>query len=504
MSTASHAGIVRMPLTRTVARAPGRLLSQLVTFGLALWLALTWMLFAVRGSNHLVNAQTMVLATVVVALLGALHAFLRRAAVLVVLISLLTFALFLSRITALILDPTGFARYPGFYPDAGAVNRTLVYVAWGALAAGLGSSVGVRIGGVLAGGRRPSSRPFATSVRVFWLVGMFAAGLLWVGVWSLGLANYSDAKDFGALGYVLRFVSPDIAAMLGFVVAGEMWSRIGRHDRILLGVFFAFYTSGSLLAGSRGVLVNLVTFWLSYQLAKRGNPRLEGRTVRRVLTLVLITAVAVFPIATTIRYVRNDRSVALVVSPSELARRAISLYREQGTRFGISAFAQRVSALDPLARIVHGGKVDFPASDVKAYVLNGVLPGDPYPQVLSQGRRFNVEYRAWSPALARTQYHSEVWTLWGLAYAYAGWRGGLLIVFAAMVLAGLAYRLLSAWRSRLALPVRAGVLFVLFQGFLNSGVDTWLLSSFTTLVSLGLLLIPLALTAPDPAGGTRR
>lgn len=488
MTTLAAPGHLRQPSRAPAPRGPQTRLSRVIMVALLIWLAINWCLLALVGDNRLVDVQTLLLCSFVTVVLSGLLLTGKRSLPVIIPLVLVTFALFLLRVSGYLVDPESLSRNIQFTAGHDDVNRAILFLGLGALAAGLGALLGTALTNATTVTQRRNR--FICSPRAYFAVGMIAIALHWAGLFLFGSGSYSNPSDFGIYGYFIRIFSSDLAALLGIVVAGEMWSVMSRKERLMVISPVALYAITLVLSGGRGVLMNLVSYWLSYKVVKHGDYRTNRKDVLRAVFVVLFSAIVIFPLSTSIRAVWNGATPeGRPSSPVDLISQAAEVYADEGDTTTVSAFASRAAGLDRLVRVQAGDKVSFPLSDVRNYVVNRTVPGQPFPETLHQGQRYDVLYKNISPADAKSNYNSEVWYLWGISYAYAGWAGGFVIMFLVWMILAAMYQWLAKLDIRANLPMRVlFVNFVVFAALQNAGFDHLIVTSLFSLLSGAVML----------------
>lgn len=465
-------------------------ISRVLMGGLFVWICAIAIASAV-GDDEIIDLRALVAALLLAQVLVVSLLFARRSRPLQVLLAVLVAVLFLTRSFVFAIWPAAIPAFAQQEMTASAVSRALGFLFWGTLAAAVGGMIGAR----LLRGRTTAAAPFRCPPAAVVMLGAVSVGLFWIGVFAFSTGDFAREKEFGLFGYFLRFLSTDVAVLLTLVAAGEMWRNLTRRMRLLFALILLLYVLGSFLGGARGSFINVFVFWLLYRLAKEGDFRASRRFLATSATAVILTALFVFPMATAIRAVwtagggaRSVRQLPALIQDA--------LLRPEISSQNVSAFAFRIGALDIVVPIINDAAAPRPylsATHTAYYVLNGLLPGVPFPEVLSQGNLYTVIYRGISEAQAWESYHSEVWTAWGIAYAFYGYGGGVAAMFGGSLLLALVYQAVTRSSSRFSIPLRVVTLFLIWNLGLTSGIDTWLLSSASTLLAfvtqLALLVV---------------
>jgi hypothetical protein len=118
-------------------------------------------------------------------------------------------------------------------------------------------------------------------------------------------------------------------------------------------------------------------------------------------------------------------------------------------------------------------------------IANLLVPGTVFPEAqLSTSRAIDVIYRGGDEVGMYERYFSEFWTLWGLAYAYFGYLGGLFVIFfLGFIIHSLYAIIIMLFSGMLQFYLRIWFLLYVTMGIIgNGGIDSAFWSLFVGLI----------------------
>ncbi len=125
-------------------------------------------------------------------------------------------------------------------------------------------------------------------------------------------------------------------------------------------------------------------------------------------------------------------------------------------------------------------------------IANLLVPGTVFPEAqLSTSRVIDVIYRGGDEVGMYERYFSEFWTLWGLAYAYFGYLGGLFVIlFLGFIIHSLYASIIMLFSGMLQFYLRIWLLLYVTMGIIgNGGIDSAFWSLFIGLLQFVTLYI---------------
>jgi hypothetical protein len=371
----------------------------------------------------------------------------RRSAPFDILIAGLVCVFFLLRLPVLWLAPDQFV-YPGTIFGPRDLPLTLAF-----LIAGLAAAVaGFRLGaGWTWRPRRRSRHDHAPLLRTS-MVRVLIVGASYfaieVGLWmyaGLSSALSPDAPT-GPFLFLRHFISLYAAVGISLVAAVDRWPRLSLLNRLLFLAFIGLFLVYTLAGGSRSGLVTLVIAFVLYLLIRRGDFRISLGFMSGMAAAVTVS-VMLFPAATLIRHAWLSASEA---AQGQLSADSPLAAPDSWLLSGVLGGLNRLNGLDPLLMIV-SRKEAIPVSEVVSagqmarsavnlIVPSVVLGREPFPGVLPSSRLFSAVYRGRSAEFIASWYQTDMFTLWGTAFALGGWAAGPLVMVAVGLFLGFGYR----------------------------------------------------------------
>lgn len=281
-------------------------------------------------------------------------------------------------------------------------------------------------------------------------------GTVWLGVSSYGKLRADIGNTQFQILKVLFALDTLFFVVLGIVVIEKAYTKKTWLALIVI-VFFA-YAIYSALTGSRGTGMRSLLVVSAIFLATMGNFRPRLIPTLAMMTVIVLTGLASWQIATSIRssiaakhynYLINVSVEAKDVSEESGAPIRTSNTAEFINKTNASGVTKDVSggASQFIARVLNRmGVIDYAIQitsqpgDPKALekymnfkyiaksIANSALPGLPFSEAsLSTSRVINIIYRGYEEKFVlNSGYFSEFWTIWGLAYIFFGWWGGVI------------------------------------------------------------------------------
>lgn len=382
----------------------------------------------------------------------------------------------------LILFPENFMRgYPlTYHVPREDVDTTLTFLA---VAIPLSVLALMRIGDRNNGDPVNVFRSAAVAMRVY--AGTFAL-LLVSSVIELyrylviGQGRFGDESTAG--GNWIFYLITDIQLIcIIYLAAGvSVWPHLHKKGRLLYMVGLVAYTFTRMVTGSKGGVFDVAIYSICIILIFSDLDRIKIK----LLIVLTLSAAVLFPISFMAGFVTRA-----VTFSSELRSQSINvndIYDQGFISFGekeeifspinvIKRMATRVNALDVLVLIVRKGtevKQDFWDTIPKA-IVNLIMPGDPFGDILSSSRLFLVEYGSQSMEEASIIYHTDIWYLYGIFIPFVGIIGSLILLFISLNIFSMLYH----YTFRLHDRYRFYYLIFLFYSFywfiVNLGIDEW-------------------------------
>jgi len=451
--------------------------TTLLHCALYLYCVAVLLLYFAIGDNRLVNIYTVTLDVAMVAALSLMVAVPHKRSA-EVRVAFASFA-------ALFMLPgvPGYMLYPVNFPFGGMdwarvavddVNRALVFIVFGILAA---------LGGFIAGSyvaafvpRAERATPAPISARRLALIGIaFVALELYVGI-RFSRFSTDVSTEEGAF-YLMRLFSSDAVLIVCLVLLAYRWTLLRRSERMTLIATAILIVVHKTLVGSRAGLFVLLMLFFVIMLDRFGDFRLSRRAVTIVFVAAAGTLIA-FPVATIVRdYWLLSSRVSYRLSLAEFWRdRAAGEGGHDPTPLLRSFFA-RLNGLDPVATIATGHSRDYEqyvslTNDVKSFI-NIITPGTPFPEALERSKTFAIVYRGYPEVYLQNTYVTWMWTIWGDCYGLFGFSGGLLWMLFLCALFSAGFAVLARIRLRGSTYVRVSYLFFTYTFVTSFGLDTF-------------------------------
>lgn len=248
-----------------------------------------------------------------------------------------------------------------------------------------------------------------------------------------------------------RLSSFSLFSLVGLVYLLDRWPRLTRRGQMLIAVPIALSYLLHVLTGSRSAIFYAGLFVLQYFLVKEGDFKM-GRRLFAGLAGAALVAALVFPVASEARFFWSNAFTAGFETEEAKASLWESVSKWQDPVTYLAPFL-RLDLFGVVLLIVDGPESPLidpaphlgPVHDFKAFV-NIIMPGEPFPGVLESSLTFNLIYLG-IPAYYFSEFNrvTTSWTMWGLAYAWAGFAGGLILLFFWAAACTFLYRLLIAW-----------------------------------------------------------
>ncbi len=297
----------------------------------------------------------------------------------------------------------------------------------------------------------------------------------------VGQGRFGDGAGGSGNNWIFYLITDLQFVCMIFIGAGvSVWPSLGKRGRQLFIIMLAVYVVTRLLTGSKGSVFDVTIFAAGMVLLLSDFDRIKVK----LLVVLLAGAVVLFPLSFMAGFV--TRAVTFgsdlrghAIGVQDIYDQGIETYGDQEEIFSpvnvVKRMAGRVNALDVLVLIVRSGsevKQDFWDTVPKA-IVNLVMPGDPFEDILPSSRLFLVEYGEQSLEVAFRIYHTDVWYIYGIFIPFVGMIGALaLVVLSLKIFSSLYYRsfrLHDRWRFYSLVFV-----FYCFYWFVvNLGIDEW-------------------------------
>ncbi len=231
----------------------------------------------------------------------------------------------------------------------------------------------------------------------------------------------------------------------------DHWRDLRWRSRALIGLPIALSYLLRVVAGSRSVVFYAGLFVLQYFLVKRGDFQVQRRLALGLVASAVV-AIVLFPVASEARFFWS-RAFASGFEIEEAKAGLTESFRSWRDPEVYVAPLSRLDLFGVVLLIVDGPESPLidpaphlgPVHDFKAFV-NIITPGEPFPGVLESSLTFNLIYLG-LPASYFADFNrvTTTWTMWGLAYAWKGFAGGLILMFFLAATCTLLYRVTIAW-----------------------------------------------------------
>lgn len=293
----------------------------------------------------------------------------------------------------------------------------------------------------------------------------------------MGISPYGKmrAESYNTLFQLIKTGFELDSAFL-FVVATLLFrkktvNKSGRGAVIMVVACYLFVTA---LAGSRVGALRVLTAFILIFIIIQGNFRLKLAKFSSTILLLGALSLAIFPYATmsrariTARHYSNPYAYEYEIDVTKDIKTPGNLIARVLNRLGVLDYAILIVTQegDPEAK----GKYMNLLYPIKN-IINYLVPGIVFPEAqIMTSRVIDIIYRgSYEPGMYERQF-SEFWTLWGLAYVYFGWLGGLLaILFAGFIIHSL-----------------YALIIILFSGLYQFYLSLWFLGCGTIGVILNM------------------
>jgi len=114
-------------------------------------------------------------------------------------------------------------------------------------------------------------------------------------------------------------------------------------------------------------------------------------------------------------------------------------------------------------------------SNEMKYVINSVVPGELFSDVVPSARQFSQIYRSKAFREIKESYQSDMWTIFGTFFVYFGWFLGIILMFiTAFVLAAI-FKIISKLKTRYKIFLQFWFLFATYNLLISYGFGFWIL-----------------------------
>lgn len=346
-----------------------------------------------------------------------------------------------------------FENYRGY--SVNDYNVCLRYAILGYTAVAMGLIIGVsdvpfklRMAGLKDLLKDSSTKKLSALIILYYFL---AISLITLYNYYFGGARYvgiQEADDGSPLRLFLNF---NIVIILSISILFFRSEILSKRDKYILYSIMFISLLLSIQAGSRSYLYNIfVNYILIFLVIRNGNYRVRFNW--KLITLVVLAAVIVYPIATIMRYKEVLEDVG--VNKDELFNQSIDYFYggsgDQVDAILISIF-QRINSFETSLMIMNDRNVlpydqllSFPY--VLGRTINNIFPGDPLgdlilPQYLFDHIYYN-RFAGWN---------AYDWGLWEEFYLIFGYWGGIITLFFFMSMMGYLWRRLLLSRSKFKL-----------------------------------------------------
>lgn len=399
----------------------------------------------------------------------------------------------------LIIFPSNFMRA---YPLPYRVDRSDIDLTFAFLALAVPLSLLALMTSRHAGATGPIKlfRSSETALRIYW----GAAALMLISA-AIDLYRYLvigqgrfgvDAGGSGMNWIFYLFASIQLACMIFFGAGIGAWPLLGKRGRQVFVILVCVYVVTRLVTGSKGGIYDVAVFGAGALLLLSDFDRIKVK----LLVYLFAGAIVLLPLS----FMAGFASRAVTFS-ADLRSHSIGLndiYDQSFESFGdkeeifapvniVRRMAARVNALDVLVVIVRRGsdtKLDFWDTVPKA-IVNLLMPGDPFADVLPSSRLFLVEYGGQAPEEAFRIYHTDVWYLYGLFVPFVGVAGALVMIFISLkIFAALYYRSFHL-PDRRRFYFQIFFLYCFYWFIVNLGIDEWVGVVAQAVVNLAFFIV---------------
>lgn len=288
---------------------------------------------------------------------------------------------------------------------------------------------------------------------------LFAILLLTLAV-AFSISNFFEISPYGVdhrltsatwntlLQFVIAALDSDMALLVIFVILISRGAPLGGWGWFMLGLCVILYWASAAYGGSRSSGLRLTFMLLAVFLSMRGNIRIQASYLVTFLIFMSVMSWLTYPIATMRRAELLHNSIAeMPLSETSIGNLVA------GGRLGKLIAAARKATVQISNRL---GVIDYgilivtqqanPAAKDRyaniSYITKSVIntvPGVVYPEAqLNTSRAVTVLYRGEKEGRllgGKMSMFSEFYTIWGVAFLFVGWWGGL----AAMFVSGFAF-----------------------------------------------------------------
>lgn len=252
-----------------------------------------------------------------------------------------------------------------------------------------------------------------------------------------------SAEPAGSFGWIMLLFSPVPYVYLGLCALGSKNRK--KEDILSFGLLILGYIVMLTISSSKGAFIGVILMWLIVRFVQEGDFKINWKQLAGILVLVFFLVTFFAGFATGLRYLWINKEFSL--------NNVIKVMYDPSMRveMGVQWLSGRMSSFDPLiAGINSSNKMHLqdilPLTDVFKMIINNLVPGDvfdPSSLQLSLGQMAVVMLEnpdSYYYFRAGKYSHAGNWGgIFNLAYCYAGWLGGLTMIFVFALLMGIIY-----------------------------------------------------------------
>jgi hypothetical protein len=227
----------------------------------------------------------------------------------------------------------------------------------------------------------------------------------------------------------------DSAFLFVFASLLILWHKSANRNHLsaLLVVILCYILLTS-FGGSRVGAFRVLKAFVIILIVIHGDFRLKLSKYFKFFIILGAIGLILYPLATYKRglITTSYHNQKYSIEESNYLEKTKTLIEAVSNRFGVIDYAILV--------ITQGGNEEIKEkymnfNYLSKNIINVLLPGIPFHDAdIMTSRLIDVIYRGGATPEMYSWYNSEFWTLWGLAYVYYGWLGGLLAIFIAGII----------------------------------------------------------------------
>lgn len=253
------------------------------------------------------------------------------------------------------------------------------------------------------------------------------------------------------------------------------WKNIKTSTKYIFITTLIIYIVSKILTGQRSAIANLVFIFITIIIFYYKNYNLNRKMIYSFLLTLIFSIIIIFPIATSVRYL-NTSLINIILSKKVFDKLLYLSSAHLNMLF--SNISLRLGFLD--YAIISISKTKLPGINnylnilffIKS-IIDRLLPGNIFNNVLPASRIFAVEYLGKTFNEARNYYLTQIYTIYGISYAYFGGWFSIIFGVSLIILINKLLYMISRIKNIYYYPVIISIITALWGIFFqNFGFDT--------------------------------